>query len=145
MMRQGEIFFSKTFFEWPWPRIWRLWAITARGLLNEKSYLEFKRHLFFFCKVQPDDGNTIQQPASFSFERGDTKFSWTTSYSRRCWPEFLLFGIEILKVRTVTRSIYKRTIWVMGLNVVYLQMFNNDNTKHVSEWECAHNNGRGVP
>ncbi len=35
------------------------------------------------------------------------------------------------KVRTVVRSLYKRIVLVISLNVVYLLMFNNDSTKHV--------------
>jgi hypothetical protein len=35
------------------------------------------------------------------------------------------------KVRDVARSIYERTSRVIGLNVVYLQMFNRHDTKHV--------------
>jgi hypothetical protein len=35
------------------------------------------------------------------------------------------------KVRAVARLIYKRTTQVIGLNVVYLLIFNNDSTKHM--------------
>jgi hypothetical protein len=40
-----------------------------------------------------------------------------------------------VKVRNVARLIYERTSRVMGLNVVYLLIFNSDNTKHVCERE----------
>jgi hypothetical protein len=36
-----------------------------------------------------------------------------------------------IKVRNVARLIYKRIIRAIGLNVVYLLMFNNDSTMHV--------------
>jgi len=63
------------------------------------------------------------------------------------------------KVRYVARLIYERTSRVIGLNVVYLLMFNRHNTKHVCVREregererereresvCAHNGERGVP
>jgi len=41
-------------------------------------------------------------------------------------------------VRYVARWIYKRTSRVIGLNVVYLLMFNRHNTKHV----CPRERGR---
>jgi len=40
--------------------------------------------------------------------------------------------IFISKVRTVARLIYIRTTLVIGLNVVYLLMFNDDRTEHMS-------------
>jgi len=49
-----------------------------------------------------------------------------------------------MKVRYIARLIYKRTSQVIGLNVVYLMIFNSDNTKHVCarererERESAH-------
>jgi len=68
---------------------------------------------------------------------------------------------NIIKVRYVARLLYKRTSRVIGLNVVYLLMFNRHNTKQVCarereiegarergskrERECAHNGERGVP
>jgi len=36
-----------------------------------------------------------------------------------------------IKVWNVSRLLYERKSWVIGLNVVYLLMFNSDNTKHV--------------
>jgi hypothetical protein len=41
-------------------------------------------------------------------------------------------GVDFM-VRTIARALYKRKIRVIGLNVVYLLMFNNDSTKHMSE------------
>jgi len=38
---------------------------------------------------------------------------------------------KVNKVRYVARLVYKRTSRVIGLNVVYLMMFNRHNTKHV--------------
>jgi len=38
---------------------------------------------------------------------------------------------HIFKVRYVARSIHERTTRVIGLNFIYLLMFNNDSTKHV--------------
>jgi len=51
---------------------------------------------------------------------------------------------ETDKVRTIARLIYIRTSLVIGLNVVYLLIFNNDSATHVSARECACNNGRGI-
>ena len=58
-------------------------------------------------------------------------------------------------MRYVARLIYERTSRVIGLNVVYLLMFNGHDTTHVCarkrgrekerERECAHNGERGVP
>ena len=58
-------------------------------------------------------------------------------------------------MRYVARLIYERTSRVIGLNVVYLLMFNGHDTTHVRarkrrrkkerERECAHNGERGVP
>jgi len=42
---------------------------------------------------------------------------------------------EPSKVRYVARLIYERTSRVIGLNVVYLLMFNTHDTKHVCERE----------
>jgi len=59
------------------------------------------------------------------------------------------------KVRYVVMLIYERTSRVIGLNVIYLLMFNRHDTTHVCarergrekerERECAHNSERGVP
>ena len=56
---------------------------------------------------------------------------------------------KTIKVRHITTLIYERTSRVIGLNVVYLLMFNSDSTKHVVERErgggSTYNSERGIP
>jgi len=82
-----------------------------------------------------------------STKSGASKFYWPL---RKCLCFFLAVvsihtGIQAMpssnfsqgKVRYVAGLIYKMATKVIGLNVVYLLMFNSDSTKHVCAWAHA--------
>jgi len=79
--------------------------------------LEFSPY-FFLCFVLADRQRGRRQLSS-DVRKSVPKFNFQTIHD------------QIFKVRTVGRLIFENTTLTIGLNVIYLMMFNNDSTEHV--------------
>jgi len=85
-----------------------------------------------FVKVFNDEKQKLQNVGLAAKNEIDNFFRWKNNLLDFRLSDFPFFSKED-KVRCVARLIYERTSRVIGLNVVYLLMFNRHDTTHVRE------------